>query len=192
MKFTFAAISAVLALASTAAASGVSRLEARAPLPNAAACTTYGNLSGVNRATKKASAACSNLSRDCNRKAKDTIYLWSKTSCVAAALCESPESVVQFNRCPGNNQVIPEQNALAALSKNIYKNIVGSCADQGCGMTQQNFTDLIYSSLSAINSNQWPEECAVESWWLAMKEWTMTGDRIPYGNFNDFLLYRSG
>ncbi|TFL04317.1 hypothetical protein BDV98DRAFT_313234 [Pterulicium gracile] len=188
MKFT-AGISAILVLASTAAA-GVVSLDAR-DLPSEGTCIGYAKLSGIHKFTRGWSPACSVISRDCNKKLKDTVFVWSKTSCVAAATCESPESVVQFARCPGGNQAIPELSAVSPLSTNIYRNIVGPCADQGCPITQQNYVDFIYSSLSAVNSTQWPELIDVESWWRSMKEWTNTGETIPYANFNDLLHYRT-
>ncbi|TFK98949.1 hypothetical protein BDV98DRAFT_190431 [Pterulicium gracile] len=188
MKLT-TGISAILALASTAAA-GVVTLDAR-DLPNEASCINYAKLSGIHKFSRGWSQACSNLSRDCSRQLKSTVYVWSKTSCVAAAICESPESIVQYNRCPGNNQQIPEQNAVSALSTNIYKDIVGPCADQGCPMTQQNFVDWTYRSLAAINSTDLPNNFEVEVWFKYMKDWTNTGETIPYANFNDFLHYRT-
>lgn len=32
-------------------------------------------------------------------------------------------------------------------------------------------------------------EYVVENWWKPLKEWTKTGDVVPYKNLNDFLHY---
>lgn len=80
---------------------------------------------------------------------------------------------------------------MSTLSTNIYKNIVGPCADQGCPMTQQNFVDWTYRSLAAINSTNLPNGFEVEGWFKYMKDWTNTGETIPYANFNGFLHYRT-
>jgi hypothetical protein len=134
------------------------------------------------------------LSFDCMSKVEGTSYIWSKTSCVAAATCESPSSIVTLARCngtePKTNPTVADQDQTPALSTNIYKNIVGSCADQGCPMTQQNYVDFVYGALSAINSTDYPDVgTVINTWWGDMKTWTNTGDSIPYKNFNDFLHY---
>lgn len=72
MKLT-TCISAILALASTAAA-GVVTLDAR-DLPNEASCINYAKLSKIHKFSRGWSQACSNLSRDCSRQLKNTVYV---------------------------------------------------------------------------------------------------------------------
>ncbi|TFK98947.1 hypothetical protein BDV98DRAFT_572002, partial [Pterulicium gracile] len=154
MKFS-AGLCALLSLASTVTASVVT-LDAREEPPNAGECGILAKDRGKHRPDYTMSWPCSSLQVDCINKTKTTTYIWSKTSCVAAAICESPNSIVQYARCSFNNPQIATQYDTPALSTNIYKNIVGPCADQGCPITQQNFVDFIYSSLTAINSTHWP------------------------------------
>lgn len=187
MKF-YAGLCALLSLAFTVTASVVT-LEAREEPPNAGECGILAKDRGKHRPDYTMSWPCSSLQVDCINKAKTTTYIWSKTSCVAAAICESPNSIVQYARCSFNNPQITTQYDTPALSTNIYKNIVGSCADQGCPITQQNFVDFIYSSLTAINSTHWPEsvETVVEQWWNPLKGWANAGETVPYAGLNDFL-----
>ncbi len=74
----------------------------------------------------------------------------------------------------------------------IYAEIVGDCAWQagGCPVTQQNFIDFVYGTLSALGKGNWPSSVNVllESWNQELG-WTLTCDTIPYTNLNDFLHY---
>ncbi|TFL04318.1 hypothetical protein BDV98DRAFT_562043 [Pterulicium gracile] len=124
------------------------------------------------------------------QKAKGTTYIWSKSSCVAAAFCESPQSIIQHSRCKEFNPKIAEQAAAPALSFNIFKNIVGAeCADVGDPMDQQDFVDFVYRTLESIGTNAWPNANEVVGWCNNIKNWTKTGSMIPYNNLNDYLRY---
>lgn len=135
---------------------------------------------------------CVNLATDCiYHKLNGTQYLWSKTSCVAAATCSGSHNVYVVANC--SSPAIPiKQESVPSLSFNIYANIVGSCAydqPQACPITFQKYVDWFYGSLSAIGSTSWPPnvEFVRENYWNPITNWTATGDVIPYNNFNDWL-----
>ncbi|KAF7319208.1 hypothetical protein HMN09_00257600 [Mycena chlorophos] len=117
--------------------------------------------------------------------------IWSHAQCVAAAMCQGTYGVITLNQCQNPN-VLPATQ-IPNLSGTIWANIVGSCNDDGCPMTQQNFIDFVYGAMSAANvtGDQWPGSVndVIADWWTPLMTWTATGDTIPYSNFDDWLHY---
>ncbi|KAL1694259.1 hypothetical protein GGG16DRAFT_47438 [Schizophyllum commune] len=116
--------------------------------------------------------------------------LWGSAACVAAAISFNkiwPGTVQGLAAC--KNDGIDCQDALLDLDPSIYTSIVGG--DGSGAMTQQNYIDFIYSTLSAIGSADYPSspDNLVSTGWQPLLDWTKTGDSIPYGNLNDFLHY---
>ncbi|KAL1700352.1 hypothetical protein EV121DRAFT_295301 [Schizophyllum commune] len=114
--------------------------------------------------------------------------LWGSASCVAAAISFSkiwPSTVQGLAAC--KNSDIACQNEQPDLEQNIYASIVGG--DSFAAVTQQNYIDFIYSTLSAIGSADFPSSTdnLVSTGWQPLVAWTKTGDSIPYSNLNDFL-----
>ncbi|KIY48871.1 hypothetical protein FISHEDRAFT_73206 [Fistulina hepatica ATCC 64428] len=130
-----------------------------------------------------------------NWVAKNNTELWSNKICVAAAGVSSPTILRNFDVCVTGafpTIVIPSQKNLKSLDYNVYANIVGGCAFQkgGCPMTQQNFIDLVYSSISAFGGTEWPSSAQeVIDHWNIIKKWAATGNTVPYLNFNDWLHF---
>ncbi|KAF8172245.1 hypothetical protein K438DRAFT_1612148, partial [Mycena galopus ATCC 62051] len=113
--------------------------------------------------------------------------IWSHQQCVAAATCDGTYGVITINQCQNPN--VLAAGDIPNLAFTIWTNIVGSCADDGCPMTQQNYIDFIYGAMSAANVTEWPSSVddVITNWWQPMLAWTATGDSIPYSNFNDWL-----
>ncbi|SJL06686.1 uncharacterized protein ARMOST_10028 [Armillaria ostoyae] len=138
-------------------------------------------------------ASCGLLVFDCLAKVNgtegETIYLWSKTSCATAATCQGTSRLVQLAQC--YNSDVSDASDISHLSYNIYANIVGDCAWQegGCPITFQNYVDWFYGALSAVNATIWPDFASVEANWGYILDWTLTGDTLPYTNFDDWLHY---
>ncbi|KIY68284.1 hypothetical protein CYLTODRAFT_374656 [Cylindrobasidium torrendii FP15055 ss-10] len=135
--------------------------------------------------------ACVNLIYNCLDAVNSTEAIWSQASCVAAATCDGTRNLYQLAQC--QNSAISTTNA-SYLDYGIYANITGECAyaEGGCSMTQQNFVDFFYATLSSIESPEWPSDAnsVVTNYWDVIKEWVaVEGDDIPYMNFADFLLY---
>ncbi|KIY45267.1 hypothetical protein FISHEDRAFT_28659, partial [Fistulina hepatica ATCC 64428] len=60
----------------------------------------------------------------------------------------------------------------------------------GCPITQQNFIDMVYGSISAFGGDSWPSSAQdVIDIWDVILAWAATGTTIPYLNFNDWLHY---
>jgi len=132
------------------------------------------------------SQPCLNLVNDCLTKAESTDYIFSKTSCVAAATCKGTTQLKTLLACRRPNLKV---NALSDLSTNIFAEIVGTC--KNCPMSQQNYIDLFFRSLAAIKTAAWPSGEEVMAYWSPIQSWTATGATIPYKNFNDWLKYAS-
>ena len=76
-------------------------------------------------------------------------------------------------------------------------------------MSQQNFIDSMYGTLSAINSTEFPvyglfsssgiedvltmhiysNTQVINEWWAPLLQWTNTGTVIPFNNWNDWFHY---
>ncbi|KAK0234745.1 hypothetical protein EDD85DRAFT_845180 [Armillaria nabsnona] len=97
--------------------------------------------------------------------------------------------LVQLAQC--YNSEVSDASDISHLSYNIYAKIVGDCAWQegGCPITFQNYVDWFYGALSAVNATIWPEFAGVEANWGYILDWTLTGDTLPYTNFDDWLHY---
>ncbi|KAJ6474838.1 hypothetical protein C8R45DRAFT_1054753 [Mycena sanguinolenta] len=113
--------------------------------------------------------------------------IWSHHSCVAAATCQGTTGVITLNQCQNPN--VLAAGDIPNLAFTIYTNIVGSCAPDGCPITQQNYIDFIYGAMSAANTTEWPSsvEDVITHLWQPILDWTATGATIPYTNFNDWL-----
>ncbi|KAF5344933.1 hypothetical protein D9758_011608 [Tetrapyrgos nigripes] len=125
--------------------------------------------------------------------------IWSFKTCVAAATCQGTSKLIDLVQCsislnvPGNTGAnVPEASQTNSLNYNIYAGIVGDCAWQqgGCPITQQNYIDFVYGTLSEINTDSWPDvNNVINNWWTSIKDWTATGETVPYLNFNDWLRF---
>ncbi|KAL1714733.1 hypothetical protein EV715DRAFT_257097 [Schizophyllum commune] len=120
--------------------------------------------------------------------------LWGNKACVAAAVSFKniwPETVRGLAACKNSDEIALDQQP--SLDYNIYASIVGDCAwaEGGCPVTQQNFIDFIYSTLSEIGSGDFPSsvDTLLSNGWQPILKWANSGDSLPYGNFNDFLHY---
>ncbi|KAI0765450.1 hypothetical protein C8Q74DRAFT_1371246 [Fomes fomentarius] len=132
-----------------------------------------------------------------NTQVTSSANLWADKNCVAAALASNidkaiiPDTLVGAASCK-NPDGIKSAQSQPSLDYNIYAEIVGDCAWQegGCPVTQQNFIDFVYSTLTALGKGNWPSsvDVVLESWNQELA-WTLTGDTIPYTNLNDFLHY---
>ncbi|PBK83285.1 hypothetical protein ARMGADRAFT_945032 [Armillaria gallica] len=136
-------------------------------------------------------ASCGQLVFNCLANVNGTGDLWSTNSCVTAATCQGTYPLVKLAQCYGAN--ISDATALPHLNYNIYASIVGDCAWQegGCPITFQNYVDWYYGALTAIGSTVWPSdvEFVRTNWWNYILDWTLTGDTLPYTNFDDWLHY---
>jgi len=59
-------------------------------------------------------------------------------------------------------------------------------------MTSQNFVDFIYSTLSTLQSNDWPQGGApgvVNIWWTPIAIWIAQDGVIPFLNLQDYLRW---
>ncbi|PBK83283.1 hypothetical protein ARMGADRAFT_945229 [Armillaria gallica] len=139
------------------------------------------------------SGSCAQLARNCMANLNGSGDLWSINSCVAAATCQgvSTHPIVELAQCYDAN--IGNMTDLPHLNYNIYASIVGDCAWQGggCPITFQNYVDFFYGALTAIGSTVWPSdvEFVRTNWWNYILDWTLTGDTLPYTNFDDWLHY---
>ncbi|KAE9395545.1 hypothetical protein BT96DRAFT_922752 [Gymnopus androsaceus JB14] len=113
---------------------------------------------------------------------------WTVPACVAFATAKGPTWTIVRLQC---TEDMPNATAQPSLDYNVYANIVGACAwdPEGCPITQQNYIDFYYGSLSAIGyTGTWPDANDVINYlWNPITEWTATGDTVPYLNFNDWL-----
>ncbi|KAK0218831.1 hypothetical protein IW262DRAFT_1297964 [Armillaria fumosa] len=162
--------------------------EKRADLPSPE-CVQYIKYIGMYHFVYDAS--CGQLVFDCLASVNGTQDLWSMKNCVAAATCQGTLPMVKLAQCYGAN--ISDASSLPHLNYNIYADIVGDCAWQegGCPITFQNYVDFYYGALSAIGSTVWPSDVDFvrTNWWDYILDWTLTGDTLPYTNFDDWLHY---
>ncbi|KAJ7752900.1 hypothetical protein B0H16DRAFT_1545299 [Mycena metata] len=182
MRFTSALIAAALAHIATASVLPAV-IGARAPDPEA--CIQAEKYIGIHDTTFSYSPACASVTFSCLKENGTSI--WSHSACVAAATCQGTESVILLNQCQNPN--VLAASSIPNLAAAIYGNIVGPCASTGCPITQQNYIDFIYSSMSAANVTEWPSSVndVISQWWNPITAWAATGDSIPYSNFNDWL-----
>ncbi|KAK0187110.1 hypothetical protein F5146DRAFT_1063545 [Armillaria mellea] len=162
--------------------------EKRADLPSPG-CVQYIKYIGMYHFEYDAS--CGQLVFNCLANVNGTEDLWSIKNCVAAATCQGTLPMVKLAQCYGAN--ISDASSLPHLNYNIYADIVGDCAWQegGCPITFQNYVDFYYGALSAIGSTVWPSDVDFvrTNWWDYILDWTVTGDTLPYTNFDDWLHY---
>ncbi|KAK7038771.1 hypothetical protein VNI00_010656 [Paramarasmius palmivorus] len=156
------------------------------------ACGSYFKYLGFYRA--RYSAACALLASTCRARIEGGLTdIWSDNTCVATATCQGTSPTVGMAGCLNNNIRVLGHEGQQSLNYNLYAQIVGDCAwaPGGCPITQQNYIDFVYGTLSSIGSTVWPDVQAdvIDLWWAELKEWTATGDSVPYLNFNDWLHY---
>ncbi|KAJ3712779.1 hypothetical protein DFJ43DRAFT_1127971 [Lentinula guzmanii] len=142
--------------------------------------------------------SCVNLVENCRFTVADNNItdIWGVQSCVAAATCQGVTPLVEMVQCTqsevGSDVSVPDAQETESLDYNIYATIVGDCAWQegGCPITQQNYIDFVYGTLSDIATDTWPDvNNVIANWWDYITAWTATGDTVPYLNFNDWLHY---
>ncbi|KAK0200406.1 hypothetical protein DFS33DRAFT_1277851 [Desarmillaria ectypa] len=106
-----------------------------------------------------------------------------------AATCQGTSLLVKLAQC--YNTGVGNASDISHLSYNIYANIVGDCAWQegGCPITFQNYVDWFYGTLSAVDATIWPDFASVEANWDYILDWTLTGNTLPYTNFDNWLHY---
>ncbi|KAJ7573433.1 hypothetical protein C8J56DRAFT_982688 [Mycena floridula] len=152
------------------------------------------SIGGYNLNTATFSSACAGLANACLTAAKTTSDLWGSNVCVAAAGCSGAGAIHFLANCTTTDTPFTLA-AVPSLDYNIYASIVGECAweEGGCPMTSQNFVDFIYGSLTAINSEFWPNSAAdvISDWFNPILSWTAEAETIPYLNFNDWLHFSS-
>ncbi|KAG7442156.1 uncharacterized protein BT62DRAFT_982555 [Guyanagaster necrorhizus] len=182
---------ALLGLLAASVASAVvihPEFDTRADLPSPECVAAIKNI-GLYHSTYDAS--CAQLVYNCLANLNGTKDLWSTTSCVTGATCQGTNSLVRLAQCYDSN--IGNASDISHLSYNIFADIVGDCAWQegGCPITFQNYIDWFYGALTAINSTVWPSdvETVRTNWWNYILDWTLTGDTLPYTNFDDWLHY---
>jgi len=117
--------------------------------------------------------------------------LWHQSACVAAATCFGVGNLETKVACQLGTTIT--NTAEISLDYTIYAGIVGDCAYAagGCPISQQNYIDFYYRTLTQLNSSAFPSSNTVIAWWSAIASWTATGNTIPYTNFNDWLHYSS-
>ncbi|KAF5368538.1 hypothetical protein D9758_002475 [Tetrapyrgos nigripes] len=186
MKFSIAAFVLTLAASEISSASA---LAVRAGAPGDAQISCDGDRAKIGQYNGDFSQACVRLVNDCHRTLNNTksIDVWAHRSCVAGATCSGVNLVSTIAQC--DNTAVPGQVRLANLSTAVFEEMTAGCSSKkSCSMSHQNYIDFFYGSLSAINSNVWPNSTdQVTNWWNAITSWTKTGDTIPYHNFNDWL-----
>ncbi|KIY47423.1 hypothetical protein FISHEDRAFT_74722 [Fistulina hepatica ATCC 64428] len=129
--------------------------------------------------------------------AQNNTQMWSSEICVATASVAGVSITRDFCVCVTEDNptiIIPSQTDLESLNYDVYANVVGECAWQpdGCPMTQQNFIDMVYGSISAYGGTNWPTSAQeVIDAFDTILDWTLTGTTTPYLNFNDWLHYSS-
>ncbi|KAJ4483844.1 hypothetical protein J3R30DRAFT_3451887 [Lentinula aciculospora] len=171
------------------------RLSVRVPTPGD--CVSLFKFTrGVYHGTQDQS--CVNLVENCRFTVADNNItdIWGVKSCVAAATCQGVTPLIEMVQCTqnetGSNVTVPDASQTESLDYNIYASIVGDCAWQegGCPITQQNYIDFVYGTLSDIATSTWPDvNNVITNWWDYITQWTATGETVPYLNFNDWLHY---
>ncbi|KAF5355493.1 hypothetical protein D9758_006357 [Tetrapyrgos nigripes] len=196
MKFTLLTLSLAMVSSTLAAPAPVEepvQLSARAPNPGECVSIfkfdrgTYHNVFDQ---------ACVNLVESCRFSVAklNSSDIWTFKPCVAAATCQGTNLLVDMVQCTSGGENVPEASQTNSLNYNIYAGIVGDCAWQegGCPITQQNYIDFIFSTLGEIDTNAWPDvNNVINNWWTSIKDWTATGETVPYLNFNDWLRFSS-
>ncbi|KAJ3506174.1 hypothetical protein NLJ89_g7013 [Agrocybe chaxingu] len=138
--------------------------------------------------------SCTNLAANCLDSVNDgnRNNLWGIRSCVLAATCYGVGDLISSVRCQTGFTITNADQG--SLDYNIYAAAVGDCAwaPGGCPVTQQNFIDWYYTTLSLINTSSWPSSVdVVIGYWSAIRSWTATGDTVPYVNLNDWYHFSS-
>ncbi|KAJ7579006.1 hypothetical protein C8J56DRAFT_334602 [Mycena floridula] len=140
------------------------------------------------------SLACEGLASNCLTEVQNTSDIWGLRSCVAAATCSGAGMIHFLANCT-STEIAHNLADTPSLSYNLYAEIVGDCAwaPGGCPLSFQNFVNFVYGSLSAINSEFWPDSVdqVKTDWWTPITTWTAKPSTIPYLNFNDWLHFSS-
>ncbi|KAF7351721.1 hypothetical protein MSAN_01605300 [Mycena sanguinolenta] len=150
MLMTWISIAATLTQL-TAAAVLHAPLQARVSV-DPVTCEQYEKYVGVYDNKYSYSPGCADVTFAC--LAQNGTSIWSHQPCVAAATCQGTTGVITLNQCQNPN--VLTAGDIPNLAFTIYTNIVGSCAPDGCPITQQNYIDFIYGAMSAANVTEWP------------------------------------
>ncbi|KAK7037417.1 hypothetical protein VNI00_011167 [Paramarasmius palmivorus] len=140
----------------------------------------------------KSTRSCFDIASACSAKIDGGLTdLWSEKTGVAAATCQGTYLTVGHGMCKSETVDTLGHAGLPHLSYEIYAGIVGDCAWQegGCPITQQNYIDFVYGTLSELQTSVWPDVNRVIEWWGYIRAWTATGETVPYTNFDDWLHY---
>ncbi|KAF5343227.1 hypothetical protein D9758_013391 [Tetrapyrgos nigripes] len=137
--------------------------------------------------------ACVNLVENCRFAVADanSTDIWSFKTCVAAATCQGAGLLVDMVQCtpslnvPGNTGAnVPEGPQTNSLNYNTApgnKVVVPS---------PNRTIDFVFGALSDIDTSSWPDvNNVINNWWTSIKDWTATGETVPYLNFNDWLRF---
>ncbi|KAJ7881191.1 hypothetical protein B0H13DRAFT_2667684 [Mycena leptocephala] len=157
--------------------------------------SSLGRRAAIPACLKTVELSCLNLTANCIDSVNSGNFnnLWGIKSCVAAATCYGVGDLITSVECQTGLTVTNAGQASLDYN-NIYAVIIGSCAfaSGGCPMTQQNFIDFYYGTLTAINTANFPSSSAVVvGLWNAITAWAATGSTVPYLNFNDWLHFSS-
>ncbi|KAK0447445.1 uncharacterized protein EV420DRAFT_1483808 [Desarmillaria tabescens] len=179
MKFV---LGLALFSASLVSAAVLPQIDARADLPSPQCVDAIKNVGMYHEIYD---ASCTQLVWDCLAKVNgtegETIYLWSKTSCATAATCQGTNLLVELAQC---------YNTGVGNAKYMQTSLVTAPGKKaGALLPSRTTVDWFYGALSAVNATIWPDFANVEANWGYILDWTLTGDTLPYTNFDDWLHY---
>ncbi|EEB89446.1 hypothetical protein MPER_12452 [Moniliophthora perniciosa FA553] len=82
---------------------------------------------------------------------------------------------------------------LPSIKSDLFLTIVTDCrtASGRCVVTQQQYIDFFYGTLSLLDSTVRPDlqSEVIGLWWASIRDWAGTGDVVPYGNFDDWFHF---
>ncbi|KZV75466.1 hypothetical protein PENSPDRAFT_748368 [Peniophora sp. CONT] len=184
MKFT----STITALAAVLAVEGTSRLDTRQSSECAGAAKT---MAAYDRpfVYPLFEACAKQLGTSAPRRENP----WLEKMCVAAAVSASLPVFHDGLTCNLNTSEpveLTDASTWPSLDSNVYASIVGSSDGK---ITQQNFIDLVYSTISETTGGPYPDsaETLVDYYIKPIFDWAAfdLSEGIPYTNFNDWLHY---
>lgn len=118
---------------------------------------------------------------------------WSQLACFVAATCYGTEELLALFTCQG--MAPPSAPSMPNLNYNVYAAIVGNCAwaPNGCPVTEQNYIDAYFGTLTSIDSHNYPANglVVVTDYWSPLANWAGFGGdlSVPYKNLNDALHF---
>uniref|UniRef100_A0A0W0F1B8 Uncharacterized protein n=1 Tax=Moniliophthora roreri TaxID=221103 RepID=A0A0W0F1B8_MONRR len=140
------------------------------------------------------SAACNVLTSECiNRIYNGLVDLWNDRVCLAAATCQGTEKTVGIGACISPEIAALGHEGLPTIKSDLFLTIVTDCrtAPGRCVVTQQQYVDFFYGTLSLLGSTVWSDlqSEVIGLWWASIRDWAGTGDVVPYGNFDDWFHF---